>query len=625
MAPAGFDDLINALLSTDQTRALACITHPDLLRLLRAAGVPVGAGDSLDTLRGKCAATVWAAGQLRQPQEVYDLPDDLPEQVSSIFGIPSGWSQAVRNQTLAAVLIACRNSSWALDPALSFGLVDAHRSGIYRAAEAIVFPTAQSEISQLDSHLSAEDSSQLESMLSKAGRSLKDMAYTDGKWAFSGGADSGGGQARSSAVDAGGVSTAALETQLRTLHVHPYTLLTPEERKDQASRSKVAPPRKRQAAFPGDTETEAPEDSLNPFSEWPWMQGLVLKPTDSYSLAGRLVRNTLRWCNAHFTDALMQVTFKTHETLQEKLLGDFNSAIDAHQLDRALLIAHKALSEARDEMAAIVANSRLFASQHPNSVFLEHVATQRVAQAAELKTYLNELSQRITDAAGKSGTSEAQHAAAAHRDFLTGWLCKTGDAHISSESLQHTASVAPAAPTAAPAPAHYSSSAPAQSGGSGRPAKAARSTTPVGGGRGGRSTRSATTAVSFAGTPSLPIGRICVLQQNIPCSQDIVGDHLGVSGTPMCRLCGQGAHYHGECPTAWGNLGKPLPGFRADGSRAAKKWKGNEPIAKTVTAWVNFLSDPSNFSVPVPSPAGVSGAPTLADFQARVATAPAKP
>jgi hypothetical protein len=59
----------------------------------------------------------------------------------------------------------------------------------------------------------------------------------------------------------------------------------------------------------------------------------------------------------------------------------------------------------------------------------------------------------------------------------------------------------------------------------------------------------------------LPIGRICVLQQNIPCSQDIVGDHLGVSGTPMCRLCGQGAHYHGECPTAWGNLGSLFQGF----------------------------------------------------------------
>jgi hypothetical protein len=359
------------------------------------------------------------------------------------------------------------------------------------------------------------------------------------------------------------------------------------------------------------------------------MQGLVLKPTDSYSLAGRLVRNSLRWCNAQFTDALMQVTFKTHETVQEKILVDFNSAIDAHQLDRALLIAHKASSEARDEMAAIVANSRLFASQHPNSAFLEHVAIRRVAQASELKTYLNELTQRITDAASRSSSAEAQHAAAAHRDFLNGWLSKTDDAQISSESLQHTAPVTPVASSVAPAPAHYSSGTPAQTpaqpGGSGQPTKVARLATPVGGGRGGRSTRSATSAVSFTGTPSLPIGKICVLQQNIPCSQEIVGDHLGVSGTPMCRLCSQGAHYHGECPTAWGNLGKPLPGFHADGSRAPRKWKGNEPIAKTVSAWVDFLTDPSNFSVPVPSPAGVSGAPTLADFQARVATAPTKP
>ena len=256
------------------------------------------------------------------------------------------------------------------------------------------------------------------------------------------------------------------------------------------------------------------------------MQGLVLKPTDSYSLAGRLVRNTLRWCNAHFTDALMQVTFKTHETLQEKILADFTSAIEAHQLDRALLIAHKASSEARDEMAAIVANARLFASQHPNSAFLEHVAIRRVAQAAELKTYLGELTQRITDAASKSSSTEAQHATAAHRDFLTGWLSKTDDAQISSESLHYTTVAAPAATSITPAPVHTATGIPTQPGGRGRPAKVARSATPVSGGRGGRSTRSATPAVSFAGTPSVQLGRICVLQHYIPFSQEIVGDHL---------------------------------------------------------------------------------------------------
>jgi hypothetical protein len=60
-------------------------------------------------------------------------------------------------------------------------------------------------------------------------------------------------------------------------------------------------------------------------------------------------------------------------------------------------------------------------------------------------------------------------------------------------------------------------------------------------------------------------------------------------------------------------------------SLQAKSKLSNEPIQSTVRAWVKFLSDSSNFVVPKPLPAEVAGAPTLADFQARVATAPAKP
>ena len=39
--PPSFDDLINALLSTDQADALTRIAYPDLVGLLKATSVPV--------------------------------------------------------------------------------------------------------------------------------------------------------------------------------------------------------------------------------------------------------------------------------------------------------------------------------------------------------------------------------------------------------------------------------------------------------------------------------------------------------------------------------------------------------------------------------------------------------
>ncbi len=105
-----------------------------------------------------------------------------------------------------------------------------------------------------------------------------------------------------------------------------------------------------------------------------------------------------------------------------------------------------------------------------------------------------------------------------------------------------------------------------------------------------------------------------------------MGSSLGVAGAPSCKLCSSGqAHYHGECPLQWGRAGKPLPGFQTDGTRIDTDWNKNEPIQKTVRAWVKFLSDASNFTVPAPTPAGVAGAPGLAEFKSRVALAPVKP
>ena len=50
----------------------------------------------------------------------------------------------------------------------------------------------------------------------------------------------------------------------------------------------------------------------------------------------------------------------------------------------------------------------------------------------------------------------------------------------------------------------------------------------------------------------------------------------------------------------------------------------NEPLQRIVTLWTKFIQDNSNFGGNVAIPAGVPGAPTLADFQARIPGAPAK-
>ena len=441
-----------------------------------------------------------------------------------------------------------------------------------------------------------------------------------------------GGQASSTVQFSGSIATATLEEQIRTLHVEPYTLLTPEERKDQANRSKATPGKKRQAAFPGDAETEIADGSLNPLAEWPWEQLLPLRKSDSYSLSGRIVRNALHWCNRHFTDALMQVTFRSHQEEQARIYKRFTEAVEEGRPDRALLCAHQAISEAREEMKAIVTNAQLFASQHPNSAMMAHIATRRKVQESELSIYLTDLSQRVNDAAQKSTDSATQHATAAFIDFLDGWMNKTDAAQIRPESLQQAAT---SAASATPAPQATVRGATASGTSGGAPAnKSARTTasssTSAGGGSGsgsgsGGGGGKGASQTPRSTTPSKSLSRICVIQQNIPCSPHVVGNTLGVAGAPPCKICGLGAHYHGECPQAWGSLGINLPGHQADGSRTVGEWNKNEPIQKTVKAWIKFLSDPSNFNGSHPSPAGVAGAPSLAKFQARVSAAPVKP
>jgi hypothetical protein len=329
----------------------------------------------------------------------------------------------------------------------------------------------------------------------------------------------------------------------------------------------------------------------------------------------------------------MQITFRSHQEEQARIYKRFTDAVAEGRSDCALLCAHQAISEAREEMKAIVANAQLFASQHSSSAMMAHISARRKVQEAELSVYLADLSQRVNDAAQKATDSATQHATAAFIDFLDGWMNKTDVAQIRPESLQQAASSALAV-----TPTSFSTSqgAPTSGASGGASAtKSARTTAspltstggsgPTGGSSGSSGGGKGVAQTTRSASAGKPLGRLCVIQQHIPCSPHVVGTTLGVAGAPTCRICTLGAHFHGECPQAWGSLGISLPGHQADGSRTAGEWCKNEPIQKTVKAWVKFLSDQSNFNGSRPSPAGVPGAPTLAKFQARVPTAPAKP
>jgi hypothetical protein len=260
------------------------------------------------------------------------------------------------------------------------------------------------------------------------------------------------------------------------------------------------------------------------------------------------------------------------------------------------------------------------------------VASRRQVQATELKIFLAKISSRVTEAS-KAHAATTGGATAAWVDFLSGWLSRADTDLVEPDSIQKVTQAASTPPSSAPAGAVSTPPrATPSASGSQRTPKASPAGTPGGSGSGGVKGGSGLGGGGSGGgggggsavSSSAPVWSICKFKKNIPCSADIVGDSLGLSGAPPCTFCSNGAHYHSECPLKWGGIGTALPGFALDGQRNAADWKGNEPIRRVVKQWVSFLKDTSNFNQKLPSPAGAAGAPGLSEFEARVSTAPKK-
>jgi len=108
----------------------------------------------------------------------------------------------------------------------------------------------------------------------------------------------------------------------------------------------------------------------------------------------------------------------------------------------------------------------------------------------------------------------------------------------------------------------------------------------------------------------------CAFGSHIPCSSAVVGTALGLSVMTdlPCGFCAGPSHLPGECPTAWGAAGRPLPGFDIDGDKDDSMWIDQNPTFECYRLWTAFLADRHNFPNGA-SPADFEHAPTLESFR----------
>jgi hypothetical protein len=343
----------------------------------------------------------------------------------------------------------------------------------------------------------------------------------------------------------------------------------------------------------------------------------------------------LRWCNQHCSCQVMVMTYESRKAAAALLYESFSGAVDIGDHARALLIAMQSTAEAGEQMKCILANALRRSLEYPNSPMLVYIAKRREAQSEELRVFLVECSTRITEAS-KDRSARPNSATASWIDFLGGWLSKVDTDLVDPESLDQAARtttrplLGPTTPYQTPMQTPFynqgpaTGAAPPATGGGGN-SGAGRGTGGKGAGNsgGGQGAGGATGAVTRGA-----LSNMLLFRKHMPCSGEIIGTTLGVnSAAPPCKKCNVGNHYHGECPVWWGSNGTALPGFDIHGQRIPGDWHGssNEPLKKTMKAWVAFLEDHSHFNNAAPTPAGVAGAPDLARFQARVLTAPVRP
>lgn len=654
---------VDCMVSPGQLVIIGGLAPAIVQALVTAAQVPCDATDSDHALRCKLVAAVWAAEVQRTPADLRALADAVRLPVMAALGINAAWVVALQDAFSTSAFNLCRQAPWVLDPSLSHGLLTADRMALLALVRQLQTSSggAASSRARMATLLSPAEFIACEQSLQGSGRSFDDIVWTGNSWSLKpdgAAADAGGsGASAAGATGAGRVSLSggtsgvgtgstvsmvsgfspvlhmgvdidraaqlhACEEDYRRLRFDVYSFLTPAENQELKARSKALVGTKRERAWDGEEEAAPDAQLLLPLASFPWNQSLKVLSSHSLAMLGRFLRIALTFCTMEFLNQMTCLLHHQHEQEVNRLYNDFVAAA-RDDYAAAVCLMPRMLAYAGQAMKTIQQEARARAAQFPESGFFASMLARRMTQAQELDRFMDEVLKRVTNDS-KSVPMDVRAAVVVGmwQEFFGGWMAAAFSGIYCDEVRARWSLIKQTG---------FLSSA-AGSGGAGQRSPGdggagTRSASPPGGGSGGGVTgRSVGGGAAGAASGSAPAQE---LKRTIPCAIDVVGDTLGVPSTMRCMTCKPAGRFHhgADCPKRWAKILKsPLPGFTEDGTRDESQWKDKkEPIKATIEAWITMLQDHTIWNGAAPVPAGVPGAPTLEDFQRRLARAPVKP
>jgi hypothetical protein len=422
--------------------------------------------------------------------------------------------------------------------------------------------------------------------------------------------------------------------QMSSLYVDAIQLISSEERTQLIASRKAEDGRNRMAA-----------PSL---ASWPWLQDLntdLAKSANTFDW-GRMLSVALRVDNDRFHGVVDGLSRGSRQTARQELVERFRVASAEANLSAILLAVDEVQALAQREMETAYAQAYVMLGRFPKCPMVVEVAAGRERQRSRLEAFMTSISKTVKlGAARKMESERPQYMAGAYIRFFEGF----NSAPAASEQVDKQYMSAGSGFSAAAAP--QGATGVGRGAGSGAGGAGFSSPGAGAGGRGGAGQAGGALAGASGLGRGAPTGQGkkqvsfqtgtqrqqqqqqqqnsgasgCRLGVHIPCSKAIVGPEIGIEGpgrTFKCWTCDAvGQHYKGECPVAWGKLGKTLPGFDKDGDKLTRAWNDDVPKRKTYDKWVKFLKDADNYPAGEAVPANVRDAPDMAQFEDRAANA----
>ena len=373
-------------------------------------------------------------------------------------------------------------------------------------------------------------------------------------------------------------------------------LLGPEERSALATARKAEDPQRRMATA-----------SL---ASWPWLQDLRVSAGRSYGTydMGRMLAVALRVDSDSFASSLERLARDARARDRAALTRSFRAATDSGNLSALLLEMGVLQRSAHHDLQTAFEVAHGNMSRFPKCPLMVEVAAGRDCQRNRVNSFFDSLGKIVRQAADLKPSHEYdQYTAGAYLSFVKGYMDSVvATSATDKQYLQAGANFGGASGAGSCGGAGGYGGGGGGVGGSSSPppygAGGSGSATPGGGGntpRGGAQSGAQRGGQGQGkGTPPAPRATQAAQQKQVknqqqqqkaanisygvhaPCSKTIVGETIGLDGPGpnfTCWGCNTaGGHFKGECPTLWGQRGKPLPGFNKDGDREPGAWNGDE-------------------------------------------------